>query len=162
MLHRLLNITSIVCLVACVALMVLWVRSYRTQDELRGLLRGNHAFIVDTFRGRIGFYEYAIADDALNRFWPWTIGGHPVLVHNDYDDYEFRERMSFPGALGFHAEFRFADTIVMVPFWFVTLSAGALAGIFRLNRRFQFTLRGLFIAMTFLAFVMCMSLWLDR
>jgi hypothetical protein len=42
------------------------------------------------------------------------------------------------------------------------LSAGAVAGILRLNHRFQFTLRGLFIATTFLAFVMSMSAWLDR
>jgi hypothetical protein len=162
MLRRLLNIASIVCLVTCVALMGMWVRSYRTQDDFHGLLWGNRALIIDSFRDRLRFHEYAIAQDALNRFWPWSIGGRTILVHDDYDSFQFRQRTGFPGALGFHTNFTFTSTSVVIPFWFVILSAGAVAGILRLNHRFQFTLRGLFIATTFLAFVMSMSAWLDR
>jgi hypothetical protein len=44
MLRRLLNIASIVCLVVCVALMVLWVRSYYWYDNLHGIVFPQQAF----------------------------------------------------------------------------------------------------------------------
>jgi hypothetical protein len=44
----------------------------------------------------------------------------------------------------------------------LALVSGSLAMVFRLNWPWQFTLRSLFIATTFLAVVLGMIAWLDR
>jgi hypothetical protein len=51
---------------------------------------------------------------------------------------------------------------LVIPYWFLVLASGLLAMAFRLRWPCRFTLRSLFIATTFLAFVLGMSAWLDR
>src|SRR5471030_444497 len=53
MLRRLLNLASIVCLVACVTLMGMWVRSYRWVDELHGPIVGQQTFTLTSRPGRL-------------------------------------------------------------------------------------------------------------
>ena len=53
MLRRLLNIASIVCLVACVALMGLWVRSCDSWDALHGRFTDSQGFQIASLRGRL-------------------------------------------------------------------------------------------------------------
>jgi hypothetical protein len=50
----------------------------------------------------------------------------------------------------------------VVPLWFLVLTSGSLATLFRLKWPWRFTLRSLFIATTFLAVVLGMIAWLDR
>ena len=53
MVRRIVNIASVLCLVACVALVALWVRSYRTADRLHGRFWGRQSFIVGAKDGRL-------------------------------------------------------------------------------------------------------------
>jgi hypothetical protein len=56
-----------------------------------------------------------------------------------------------------------SDTFGFVmPFWFLVLTSGALAMLFRLQRPWRFNLHHLFTAMTFLAVVLGTMAWLDR
>jgi hypothetical protein len=160
MLRRLLNIASIVCLVACVALMGMWVRSYRAQDEFRALLWGNRVVIVDSLRGRTHSIECLADESLLGRFWPWSIGGRPMMV--DDGDKTPYSTPKLVNCLGFGATVAQKWISVGLPFWFLVFSSGSLAVICRLRWPPQFTLRGLFIATTFLAVVLGMNAWLDR
>jgi hypothetical protein len=53
-------------------------------------------------------------------------------------------------------------SVIIVPYWLMTLASGTFALLFQLQRPWRFTLRTLFIAMTFTAVVLGMSEWLDR
>jgi hypothetical protein len=66
-------------------------------------------------------------------------------------------------ALGF--EYHDHDTrflMLILPFWFLVIVSGSLAMFCQLRWPPRFTLRSLFVAMTFLAVVLGMIVWLDR
>jgi hypothetical protein len=50
----------------------------------------------------------------------------------------------------------------VMPYWFLVLASGSLAMLLRIHWPLRFNLRALFIATTFLAFVLGMMAWLDR
>jgi hypothetical protein len=87
MVRRPLNIASIVCLVLCVALMGMWVRSYRLQMGLHGRLDDRTVFTVRLEPGAITFRDFpAWSGDR----WPkWGIEGRyftgdtPVINFDD-------------------------------------------------------------------------------
>jgi hypothetical protein len=53
-------------------------------------------------------------------------------------------------------------TEVTVPYWFLVLASGSLSMLFRMRWPWQFNLRSLFVATTFLAVVLGMIAWLDH
>jgi hypothetical protein len=157
MLRRLLNIASIVCLVACVALMGMWVRGDYWADDLRGCLTDRRAFVIDLLPGRMQLVEF-VRDSSDNDVWHWLrwsvrpdeLPAETVLA--------FKE-----GAIcGFRAHFSRTEASLMLPYWFLVLASGSLAMMFQLRWPWRFNLRSLFIATTFLAVVLGMIAWLDR
>jgi hypothetical protein len=136
MLQRLLNISSIVCLVACVALMGMWVRSYWWADRLYlqslGFQRG-----VALAPGQV-VVGSAVAHDPKPLFmWSST------------------RRATYQ-------EYWISSDEVKVPYWFLVLTIGSLAMLFQLRWPMRFTLRGMFVLTTFPAVVLGMIAWLDR
>jgi hypothetical protein len=158
--RRLLNIASIVCLVLCVALMGMWVRSYyyRYSLEMRfdsRLLQ----FVLD--RGVLTYWDmHPITTKADVTVMLDDMSQHETFVSSIVEP---RESAPFPGiVLGFGLERRAWSIDVSVPYWFLVLVSGSLAMAFQLRWPPQFTLRSLFIATTFLAVVLGMIVWLDR
>jgi hypothetical protein len=153
MLRRLLNIASIVCLVLCVALMGLWVRSYASWDQLRGQLSAYYGFAIYTRPGRLVLVECGQAWQG----WQWEVSRGPNRYRMDKDE------VASPSAnLGFAKSIARGFCNLQIPFWFLAFTSGSLALLFRLRWPVRFTLRGLFIATTFLAVVLGMIAWLDR
>jgi hypothetical protein len=155
MLRRLLNIASIVCLVLCVVLMGMWVRSYHADDTLSGRLSAEHGFSIESIPGRLilfegtGLYTWAIA----------TVRAEGSKTHVKPKNFGFA--VYYYGMAGTSAAAPFF--MLVVPYWFLTLVSGSLAMLLRLRRPLrQFSLRSLFIATTFLAVVLGMIAWLDR
>ena len=62
MLRRLLNIASIVCLVLCVALMGMWVRSYYVRT-MHGRFTDAKRFSIATMPGRLLLAEFSLVFD---------------------------------------------------------------------------------------------------
>jgi hypothetical protein len=154
--RRLLNIASIACLVACVALMAMWVRSYNAYDELRGHFGTSFGFSLASTSGRLIFHRIQIAPSD----WPWRVLSDERIV----DTPRFQ---GFWRRLGFLAEFYWNRTNIESPYWPLVLASGLLAAAFRVPSttgfvrwasqfKFpgQFTLRSLFIAMTVVAVVL--------
>jgi hypothetical protein len=156
MLRRLLNIASIVCVVLCVALMGMWVRSYRYGDELHGHIAGTDCYLV-TAPGRFKFEGFYLPS-ALNDWSSEWKSGRSL----DPRKLGVTHAGGIISPLGFGAEFLGHQAIVDGPYWFLVLTAGSLAMAFRLPWPLRFTLRSLFIATTFLAVVLGMIAWLDR
>jgi hypothetical protein len=191
MLRRLLNIASVVCLVACVALMGMWVSTNYRCVEVKGHLPFRQIFDVFTMPGRVyvswitwqtpavkkvgvidsigEFLATAIAAKPLSKSTertasdvsPWSITWQP------YDWFSMgRDPSKPPGLLellGFAAGHdNIYGWVVVAPFWLLVLASGSLAMAFRLRWPWQFSLRSVFIATTFLAVVLGMITWLDR
>jgi hypothetical protein len=155
-LRRLLNIASIVCLVLCVALIGMWVRSYRTDDELPKARVRFFLFAVD---GRLLICDgpFAVAG-----FYPSAAGYWQIII---YTGMLPQQRLTLGGSgrsHGFGFDHSANASVLMLPFCIVVLSSGFLAMLFQLRWPSRFTLRGLFIATTFLAVVLGMIAWLDQ
>jgi hypothetical protein len=171
MLRRLLNIASIFCLVACVALMGMWVRSYWWFDQFAGPYSTVSYFGVTLVQGQV---TVAVTDDTLlgatlGRNWKWR--GFPL---KDWDKAIASPVAYFPaGKPGpfFSMTMRLPRvtsngftsiriTEFVIPYWLpisISISLAALPWL-----PFRFSLRSLFIATTALAILMGMIVWLDQ
>jgi hypothetical protein len=164
MLRRLLNIASVFCLVACVTLMGLWVRSYyycyiwqiRTNSRLLQL-RSDQGLLIYSGLHPIASQADVIAvlNDASSQgqtFISSTVGP--------------REPAPFPGiVLGFGLQRLPWSIRVSIPIWSPVVVFAGISLLFRLpsSRPLHgFSLRSLFIATTVLAVVLGMIAWLDR
>jgi hypothetical protein len=167
MLRRLLNIASITCLVLCVALMGMWVRSYYYQDTVNAHITRIHLFVVGSIPGRVLFDHLSAPDPRERQGWSFRseladqtwikspiTGALPLLARGT--PFGFAAFDLAPGPLGE------TGTSLMMPFWFLVLATGSLAMLVRMQWPPQFTLRNLFIATTLLAVVLGMIAWLDR
>jgi hypothetical protein len=165
--RRLLNIASIVCLVLCVALMGMWVRSYYRCDELRGRITNTRVFSVDSMKGQLYVLETPIyldnSPDTASDVWPWSVNSRT------YDqEIVFTRPFAGPRVLhfktrwGFDGDLSWTSSTGTLPYWFLVLASGSLAMAFRLKWPLRFTLRGLFLVTTFLAVVLGLIAWLDR
>jgi hypothetical protein len=160
MLRRLLNIASIACLVLCVLLMGLWVRSYYVWDTLTFRWWLEHDFLI---YGRTGEVAWSCPPPTLStRLWESS----PLSPHDSggsiwtFSDLDFEPK--FLLSIGFAAVRTGTVSVVMLPYWFLVLTSGSLGMITRARSAVRFNLRRLFIVTTFLAIVLGMIAWLDR
>jgi hypothetical protein len=163
MLRRLLNIASIICLVLCVALMGMWVRSYHFVDEMQSCFTFGDGLVIRSVQGRMGFTGYDAGETIIHSSWS--------LHSNHYDEPNTKLSPSLKTQIDSHLGFALLPIVVnpsgkgytvAVPFWFLVLIAGSLAMAFRLRWPLRFNVRSLFIATTVLAMALGMIAWLDR
>jgi hypothetical protein len=156
MTSRLLHMASIVCLVLCVALMAMWVRSYDRWDQIHGWLSSTQGFAVGTLPGRL---EARTLFPVSANHWSWGINSVDTspLVELSVENQRSAPYFGF-GVYSNPSVGRF----LVIPSWFLVFVTGSLAMAFRLHWPWRFTLRHLFIATTFLAVVLGMITWLDR
>jgi hypothetical protein len=160
MLRRLLNIASVFCLVLCVALMGMWVRSYYSMDSIGWSNERSLAFTLTSLHGRARFIRLNLPPGVhLGFTWIFTRLPASEVMIDAYNN------ATPPGVVewsGFYWSSRASDTNAAVPYWFLVLTTGSLAMLFRLRWPLRFTLCSLFIATTLLAVVLGMIAWLDR
>jgi hypothetical protein len=171
MLRRLLNIASIVCLVLCVALMGLWVRSHRLQMGLHGHLDDRTVFTVRLEPGAITFRDFpAWSGDR----WPtWGIEGRyfigdvPVINFDDGREKTFgfvlsRTAVERSGKGTFSKSAPANMLIISIPLWSLVVLAAALAIALKAKPRWRFTVLELLGVTTSVAIGLGMIVWLDR
>jgi hypothetical protein len=75
--RRLLNIASVVCLILCVALIGMWVRSYYEIDELTGHFADRCVCSINTMPGRLrlggGFPDESLPDALVSENYQWSV-----------------------------------------------------------------------------------------
>jgi hypothetical protein len=162
--RRLLNIASIVCLVACVTLMGMWVRSYRWVDELHGPIVGQQTFTLTSRPGRL----LVTFDKSSANTPPVKKNGRPLWSLNSdrygpsFQPEELQAVWLYPAARFTHSIGRPQLWGSVLAYWFLVLVSGLLAMLFQLRWPLRFTLRSLFVVTTFVAVVLGMIAWLDR
>jgi hypothetical protein len=183
MLHRLLNVAFIVGLVACVASMGMWVRSYQAADRYNGVIWHFHSILLASKQGR--FIPVYFLCDGASLHWG-NVTSYPVDDELSFPRGNVRQ---YERALGFgwmvdpillvmrpvqrlpdgelyelfgDATSTLTGLAIIIPYWFLVLATGSLAMICQMRRPWRFTLRSLVIATTFLAVVLGMTAWLDH
>jgi hypothetical protein len=165
--QRLLNIASIVCFVVCVALMGMWVRSSGRVDELRGCFPIGYGFSICSAESRLSITGFGTGEPIVNSSWSLhsiqkndpnekllpKFGPSTLLALDSHWGFAVHPLFVNPSGRGY---------LLAVPYWFLVLTAGSLVMIVRMRWPWRLTLRGLFIATTFLAIVLGMIAWLDR
>jgi hypothetical protein len=158
--RRLLSIASIVCLVAFVALMGMWVRSYYWSDCIGWSNKKSFVIAFTSLHGRVRFLQLNLPPGThlgYTRIFV-QLPAKGVMFDTDND-------IERPGAVAssrFYWSSRASDKTVAVPFWFLVVASGSLAMLLRMRWPLRFSLRSMLIATTFLAVVLGMIAWLDR
>jgi hypothetical protein len=164
--RRLLNIASIVCLVLCVALMGMWVRSSYPSQIIFRPSPAQHSFAVASANGRISWsVGYLSKDDDTETVENYIDPPHRIDRRPIDRELLLNPRLaSGPMAsIGFAQNRRgLYATVTMIPYWFLVLASGSLAMMFQMKWPPQFTLRSLFIVTTFLTVMLGMVALLDR
>jgi hypothetical protein len=156
MLGRIANIISIVCIVACVALMVMWVRSYYYTDDINTRLGPYHGLEFQSTPGLLNFEQFALGYPSI---WPGTMSRSQNMgIH-----YQTFNEVDSMGRIGFAGSFSWPRQKWALPYWFLVLASGFLAiGLRAQGPPWRFSLRTFLIATMFLAVVLGMTSWLDR
>ena len=166
---------SAVCLVVFVGVTVLWVRSYRVVDSLRGPITAIRSFDLDSTKGRL-ILCHGPYTQRTRASWPWGMDSRWGLLHESgmgqnlrftnlpplttFPDFSVvKNRPSGPAiAAGFW--------IVIIPHWFPAVIFASLATIpwlFYWSRlQFKFSLRTLLIVTTLVAMILGLGAWLAR
>ena len=150
MLRRLLNIASIVCLVACVALTGMWVRSYYGSDAVWLRLEKTIGCGVTSQYGRL-LWIYDDRGMPVNHTAVGTMPLTHALESSTRDRHDF---------VGF--KFWYGQVKLVFPYWFAVLCSGGLAMICRSRWPWRFTLRSMFATTTLVTMVLGLMAWLDR
>jgi hypothetical protein len=137
--------------VACVLLIVLWVRSYRLRDEIASLLTPTNGIYFESLEGRTGLHYYHSSD---MRNWQSSAESAPVV--------DYMRDMSGP-RFEFEVSGMANGTIthIAAPYWLVTTSVAILAATPWIRQlRWRFSLRTLLIATTLVAVALGLIVWL--
>jgi hypothetical protein len=129
---------SVGCGIACVLLIVLWVRSYESGIVLNERITKTHALSLVSQRG---FCGALLLDPTVYASPKWGLStGSPQRWGSPSWDFAIHSKSD-----------RYVQ--VMVPWWFVVLS-GAIMSIIAQQLKWRFSLRTLLIATTLVALVL--------
>ena len=147
---------SVVWGVLAIAAVLAWIRSYYWSDYVSLYSRGQD-WSLHLQRGNLGAWVIRIAAPPTNAVH-WSICETPSTSDNPYlmfDGTQIRAMQSFAG---FHYGSSVAVTLLMIPFP-VVFGATLLAGSIPYMKR-RFSLRALLIAITLVAVVLGLFVWL--
>jgi len=136
---------SATCLVMCVLLIVLWVRSYRWMDHVQLNLPGTRGGLISSRGGRLRF---TLAEN---------IPGHFAYLSTKVSNSSVTPLTTTRLGFAFESSTLATRTDVIIPDWFVVTVSVAFATIPWLRSRFS--LRTLLIATTLVAVVLELIVW---
>jgi hypothetical protein len=137
---------SATCLIVCVLLIVLWLRSYWRDDSV-SYCNASVWIGVDSKRGLGGLLWTKMDQPPPADLAGWRVRSLPLRVDNPY--------VKFPR---WHWDKQ--SGIIWIPIGLLVLASTALAAVPWL--RWRFSLRTLLIAMTLVAVVLGLAVWLIR
>jgi hypothetical protein len=143
---------SATCLIACVLLIALWVRSYSTFDYTYGPFIGGKAFSTYSIDGCLSLSVNAPDWFPGANEWKWD-STPPTEMDRQIGQ-------------ALHSRFHFfispMGSNVMLPSWFAVAVAAGLSGLPYVAQARRFSLRTLLIATTLVAVVLGLIVWAAR
>jgi hypothetical protein len=144
---------SVTCGIACVLLIVLWVRSYLRFDNCAGLCGAKVLFIMSS-RGDLGIGRLTPPGQG---YPPWNITSSPPEAKRLWWPMEDRLPLSLLGIR--YQRFSPAMTLFAIRYWLPVLITAVFAGGPWIVRTTRFSLRTLLIATTLVAVVLGLIMW---
>jgi hypothetical protein len=144
---------SVMCAIATVLLIVLWVRSYWWLDGISSPMSNGLGFQVYSTDGRIVCSEGSPAGPTQSKPWELNIGYEHTLEGAEASNSVFR---------GFDILREPCVTRIRGPHWFPVLIFAALTAAPWLRGSRKFSLRTLLIATTLVAVVLGLVAWAAR
>ena len=146
---------SVVCGIACVLLVVLWVRSYYRHDHCLGPDFGGSFSGIGSLQGKISVVR-ALRTPLPNERWRFEseIIGDEDQWAATWSEYDI--------GLGFGVYNRPLAKALVIPHWFSILFSATLAAIPWIRVKRRFSLRTLLIATTLVAVVLGLVAWSMR
>ena len=135
---------SVLCAIACVLLIVLWVRNYWVVDEVTAPVTTQHFITSGSVPGAV-----AIGWGKGTRNWK--------IIHPRTQDWRDAVGENVPSPVWFGVTRRSGFVVVWMPSWFLILVFATLAAAPWLTWRFS--LRTLLIATTLIAMMLGLIVW---
>jgi len=135
-------VTSVMCLIGCGLLVVLWGRSYYVEDRATGHFSNSFGVRFYSSRGWLVCCKNSAAGATQNYPWSVDLGADFWLQPGD-------SRLQFSLPIDFIRGSRFASG--SIPHWFLALVSGILAAVSWADWRCRFSLRTLLVATTLVA-----------
>jgi hypothetical protein len=157
-LHCLRIAFSTTCVTAGLVLIVLWVRSYSSEDYVWFSLTSDRMITIHSTANRLHSSTYSLASVQNNPVWQSGIilKGRGRMTFNGQQLSRSPSRMFGMGS-------DFSSAWVQIPYWFPLVLCFAVAAIPWLGHsKFKFSLRTLFIATTLAAAALGIVVWADR
>jgi hypothetical protein len=149
---------SATCLIACALLIVLWVRSYWWRDMIDARHPHFGSAYIASLQGKLRISVFREHRQRRDDFGRWGVNSAPadrMAADLERSPMPKRER-----ALGFEIVNYWNPFAFAIPFWFLVPLVGTIAVAPWLRLRFR--LRTLLIAMTLVAVVLGLIVWLSR
>jgi hypothetical protein len=182
--RRLRTCISAISLIASLAFVAIWLRSYHQADRIHGRFWSRESFLIASKHGRltaVAFHWHGAAD-----WWTWGVqtfavddemsfpigsmrqyeraAGFGLLMHPTYmvtrSTFETPEGATILISGAAVATLRGAG--VILPYWFLVLVSGLMGITLWLERPWRFSTRSLLIVVTFVAIVLGFVAALDR
>jgi hypothetical protein len=147
---------SATCLIACILLIALWVRSYRNWNYLTGPLSATRLFQIGSDEGNLTACLLPRTEFYTEEYGPlWKIhnvpfqngGGNPVPVRK---------------TLGVRLQFAHGAEAIWVSDWLAVTIFGGIGVALAVGNRFHFSLRTLLFAITAVAVTLGVLVWAAR
>jgi hypothetical protein len=179
--RRLRVVVSLLCLALCAALVVMWLRSYRVADRLHWPLTSGQSFVVASKQGRLAFVGYQQGTQPNQ----WKTGRFSCPIDDElaFPLGDVREygvvirqpmygvpQMTIPtpgkppgwATIWNGGIMQLRGSGLLVPYWSTVLLMTAIAAASYFRRPWQFGVRALLVAVTFLAVLLGVAAMLDR
>ena len=139
---------SATCLIACVLLIALWVRSYWWREQLNCQVFNSPIISLTSRHGHLLFQSFNAQD---GRFWrlAWFKFPFSPAERQLWDNL-----IAQHGRMGFAAAIMSPGFVIAIPHWFAIFAGGLLAFAVAPWPSWRFSLRTLLIFMTLLAVVL--------
>jgi hypothetical protein len=148
--HRLFGLfrisVSAACLVVCVLLIALWVRSYRVEDRVSGYHPQIGGFRLYSSQSWLVCSRNNAPTAQPSYPWGVELGSKEFWLAPNDDRLRFQFSRQFIQLAGFAS--------ASIPHWLPALASGILGVLFAAKRELRFSLRTLLIATTLVAVVL--------
>jgi hypothetical protein len=155
---------SVVCGIACVLLVVLWVRSYWWCDMFEKRT-ASQLLQLDSRKGRLSFWQNNLGwpgqSPKVTQLLLYSMDKGRFYGHCPADAYQkpFWNQASILAFGRFGSELQ---RVIFIPYWFPVLISSALAAVPWIRWSKRFSLRTLLIATTLVAVVLGLIVWAVR
>lgn len=168
-----------VCLLICVALIIMWGRSNRHADRLHGRLWDRESILIGSKQGTVSFLWFR--SHGHENWWQWETRTYNVDDEMSFpvgDIEQYQGRLGFgylqnpfyyvmrPVQNGWHVLGAASATLrgsgPIVPYWFLLSIFATLGGLITLRRNQSFGLRTLMLSTTVTVLLMGLAAWAFR